>query len=46
MSSMLAGKEIVITRPKKQSGEMIRLIQERGANAFLFLLLRQHGPIT
>lgn len=44
MSSMLAGKEIVITRPKKQSGEMIRLIQERGANAFLFPVIETAWP--
>lgn len=36
MSSILAGKEIVITRPERQAEEMIRLIKERGANAYLF----------
>lgn len=36
MSSILAGKEIVVTRPQKQAGEMIQLIKERGARAFLF----------
>lgn len=36
MSSALVGKEIVITRPKKQSEEMLRLIKERGAKGYLF----------
>lgn len=44
LKEILSGKTILVTRPQKQAGELVKLIEERGANPVLFPVIETVWP--
>jgi uroporphyrinogen III methyltransferase/synthase len=44
LEDILSAKRIVVTRPRKQAGELVKLIKERGAHPVLFPVIETVWP--